>query len=88
MGRHGEGWGAARLGAVRRRQSPSPHDGWPAGWSCTSNLLPIWTAALPTIQLVMATNHSAPSDQGGREWEVHWFPEEPRLGIGAMMWGC
>lgn len=40
-------------------------DGWPAGWSHSSNLLPIWTGALPTIQLVRVTNHSVQSDQGG-----------------------
>lgn len=55
----GPGWGSEVL------TEPFPHDGWPAGWSRSSNLLPIWTDALPTIQLVRATNHSVQSDQGG-----------------------
>lgn len=49
-----------------------------SGWSCCSNLFPIWTAALPTIHLVRATNHCGQPDLGIRE-----APEERGPGLGS-----
>lgn len=89
----GPGWGSEVL------TEPFPHDGWPAGWSRSSNLLPIWTDALPTIQLVRATNHSVQSDQGGGGGGGVWRQEagtvaprgtwsgERGHGVGVLMVG-
>lgn len=75
-GRCGRAW-PAWLGP-RGAGGVSFRDGWPAGWSRSSNLLPIWTDALPTIQLVRATNHSAQSDREVRGGGGgHGAPEGP-----------
>lgn len=80
--------GAGLAGAVRCWWSLSLYDGWPAGWSHSSNLLPIWTDALPTIQLVRATNHCAIRQGGGGETKAGTGLQRDRAGKGASGLGC